>query len=71
MPCNVLVLFAALLLESQQHTGEAAVGLGEGLGFTQTALLPCPCLLVGRRSQLHKVQLCSFWGALHSPRLRC
>ena len=62
----VLVLLAALLLESQQHAGQAAVGLGQGLGLGHTALLPFPGLLVGRGSQLHKVQPGSLWYALQS-----
>ena len=57
LPCDVLVLLAALLFESQQHAGKAAVGLGQGLGLCQAALAPFPALLVGWRCQLYKVQL--------------
>ena len=61
----MLVLLTVLLLfQSQQHTSQAAVGLGQGLGLCQAALAPFPALLVGGRSQFNKVQPCRLWYAL-------
>ena len=65
VPGDMLVLLAVLLLfEGQQHTSQAAVGLGQGLGLCQAALAPFPALLIGGRCQLNKVQPCSLWYAL-------
>lgn len=65
VPRDMLVLLAVLLLfESQQHTSEAAVSLGQGLRLCQAALAPIPALLVGGCCQLNKMQPCSLWYAL-------
>lgn len=66
---RVGLVLAALLLECQQYTGEAVVGLGKGLCLGQTgfspALLCRQGLLAWRSSQLHKVQLGSLRNTLH------
>lgn len=52
------ILLAALLSEGQQHTGEAVVRLGQGLGLCfGLAFLCMQAVFAWRCSQLHKVQL--------------